>query len=213
MLILRGLFAALAAGALAGSPELPAGYLKVPLVPQAQSWSCGAAVMMSVLLYWGKIDQNEGSLYAELKTTPEQGTDPLRMRALALRHGLKAELKLEQSLADIEAGLSRGETVILDLQAWASVEPDASGKKDFAWESRWEDGHYVVLVATDSERLFVMDPSAYGRHAWLPKAELASRWRDYEERDGKRVEHHRLALYIQGDAALPSLPPPPVRLE
>ena len=27
------------------------------------------------------------------------------------------------------------------------------------WRSRWEDGHYVVVVGLTGERVYVMDPS------------------------------------------------------
>ncbi|MFH2204742.1 MAG: C39 family peptidase [Elusimicrobiota bacterium] len=193
-------------------PSIPADHLKVPVIPQAHSYSCGAAVMMAVLLYWKLIDQNESSLYAQLKTTPEEGTDPLHMRDLARAYKLTADIRTEQTLADLTAGLARGETVVLDLQAWPNIEPGKDGEIDYAWEQRWEDGHYVILVGADAHYLYAMDPSSFGRYAYLPKSELMARWRDYENRDGKRVEHQQLAIYIKGEQHLEAVPAPLIRM-
>ena len=52
----------------------PPSLLPIPLVSQARPWSCGAAALMSALLYFGVYDDPESTLDAELGVTAEEGT-------------------------------------------------------------------------------------------------------------------------------------------
>ena len=190
--------------------QLPDDALRVPLISQATSYSCGAAAMLAVLIYWQVYDENESSLYAHLKTSTENGTDPLNMLRFAQEIGLEAELKIKQTLDEVEEKIDDGYTVILDFQAWAedrrlALNPD--------WENRWEDGHYAVLVAYDDRNLYFMDPSTHARYAFVPRREFLARWHDYEVRDGARVENFQLALYIKGKNPLRKLPASIQRIE
>ena len=99
-------------------PKLPANALPVPIVPQATDYSCGAAAVLSVLYYWQLHSGGESTLYADLGTTPKDGTHPKKMIEVARKLGLRAEMKENLTLADLRAILARGETAILDFQAW-----------------------------------------------------------------------------------------------
>ncbi|MBI2518864.1 MAG: C39 family peptidase [Bdellovibrio sp.] len=184
-------------------PKLPDDALTVPLIPQATSYSCGAAAMLAVLTYWQVYEGNESSLYPLLKTTPENGTDPLNMLNFAQELGLKAELKLKQTLDDVEEKFDEGYTIILDFQAWAEDRKETAFTD---WRNRWEDGHYAVLVAYDDHNLYFMDPSTIASYAYVPKREFLDRWHDYEIRDGIRVENYQLAIYIKGKNPLQNFP-------
>jgi predicted double-glycine peptidase len=192
--------------ACASAPVLPPKALKVPLVRQATTYSCGAAALLSVLFYWRVYDGNESSLYAELGTTPENGTPPESIARVATRFGLTSQVKTGMTLSDLRGALARGATVILDIQAWR----DPGGGPP-AWRDRWEDGHYVVLIGMDERRAYVMDPSTAGGYGWIPLAELEDRWHDYEDRGGRRVEWVRAGIVLQGTT--PTLEPPLTRVE
>jgi predicted double-glycine peptidase len=188
------------------APALPAGFLPVPIVRQAHPYSCGAAVLLAVLYYWQVEDCGEAALYEELSTTEEEGTAPESLVRGARARGLAAELRQGLSLDDLRAALARGETAIVDLQAWREDE-------EVPWKERWDDGHYVVLVAMDERNAYVMDPSTCASYAWLPLDELLDRWRDYETRTGKRVEYVRAAILVRGRTPLGRIPAPPQRME
>lgn len=201
------LLAAACASGRGGAPRLPRGHLPVPLVRQATSYSCGAAAMLAVFQYWGVYDGSESGLYERLGTTENDGTDPRSMARAARELGLKAELKEGLTVEDLRAALGRGETVVLDLQAWQSE--DDPTPADYG--DNWEDGHYVVLVGMDRRFVYVMDPSlGRGRYGYLTIEELPSRWRDYEDRDGKVWRNHRLGLIVSGERALERFPAPGV---
>ncbi|MCX5795764.1 MAG: C39 family peptidase [Elusimicrobia bacterium] len=184
-------------------PRLPADYLQVPLTAQATNYSCGAAALLGVLRYWRAYDGSETSLYPLLATTPEEGTHPARLVAGARHFGLKAEMREGLSWDDLTEALKRRETVILDIEAWPENDPTPDD-----WSDNWEDGHYVVLVGMDRDFLYLMDPSTHLGYGYIPSAELAGRWHDYETEQGKRREYRRMAVFISGKAHLAGFPAP-----
>lgn len=205
-------WAALLAAACAsgGAPRLPHGHLPVPIVRQATSYSCGAAAMQAVFQYWGVYDGSESGLYERLGTTEDDGTDPRAMARVARELGLEAELKEGLSLEDLRAALGEGRTVVLDLQAWEAEDDPTPGD----YRDNWEDGHYVVLVGMDRRFVYVMDPSlGTGGYGWMTIEELPSRWRDYEDRDGKLWRNERLGLIVSGERALGAFPAPLGKVE
>lgn len=184
----------------AAEPKLPPDFLPVPLVRQSTDYSCGAAALLATLYYWKAYDGMESSLYPLLKTTPADGTEPAALAAGARSLGLKAELRENMTLDGLGSALKKGETVILDLQAWRT--PGST----VAWAATWEDGHYVVLVGMDKTYLYVMDPSTPASYAYLPVAEFLDRWHDYENRRGKRREYIHAGIVIRGTKNLKKFP-------
>jgi predicted double-glycine peptidase len=188
-------------------PQLPAGALAVPLFRQATPYSCGASVLQAVLTYWGVYDGGEVRLHRAMETTEKDGTEPPAIARVARQHGLEARLAVRQRLADLREALKRGDTVVLNVQAWR----DARTAR--AWEHTWDDGHYVVLVAMDAGFAYVMDPSTSAAYTYVPLVELLARWHDFEDRHGYRQEYHQCAIYIRGKKAATRFPQGLVRLE
>jgi predicted double-glycine peptidase len=176
----------------AGCAHLPAGALAVPVVEQQTDYSCGPATLMAVLRYWQRPVACEQDLYSPLHTTPKDGTEPFMLEAVARARGLRAEYRVGASVGELRAALASGTTVILDLQAWRDTPRP--------WRDDWDDGHYVVLVAIDGDRVYAMDPSADHGYSWLTLPELEERWHDFEMRDGKRRNLQHMAVFIAGDA-------------
>jgi predicted double-glycine peptidase len=183
-------------------PSLPASYLPLPIVKQETDYSCGVAALLSALRYWQAYEGDEESLYELLETTPENGTEPIKLAEGARKFGLRAEMKTRATLQDLEAALARGEAVILDIQAWADHKvPD--------WRKEWGSGHYVVLIGMDRQNAYVMDPSAKDGYGWLPLSELMDRWHDVEERHGRREVNEQLAIFLSGKNPLKKEAPAP----
>jgi predicted double-glycine peptidase len=172
---------------------LPPNALPVPLVSQANEYSCGAAALEAVLYYWQVFDGHETALYGPLDTTPEKGTEPWSIVNVARSFGLDAVYRRDASLLDVRQGWDKGDTVILDLQAW---QEDDKPKKP--WKDDWDDGHYVVLVAMDDSRLYAMDPSAHVGLTELPIVEFLDRWHDCEEHDGGKIYIQHMAIFVHG---------------
>lgn len=186
---LAALALAVAAG---GCAHLPANALAVPVVEQETDYSCGPATLTAILRYWQRPVACEQELYAPLHTTPKDGTEPFMLEAVARARGLRAEYRIGATVEDLRAALAAGTTVIVDLQAWRDTPRP--------WRYDWDDGHYIVLVAIDGDRLYAMDPSADHGYSWLTLRELDERWHDFEMRDGKRRNLQHMAVFIAGDA-------------
>lgn len=157
-------------------PRLPSGAQRIPLVRQQTDYSCGPAVLASILTYFGAFSGDEVALYGLLGTDPEFGTAPEDLLRGARHFGLQAELEQGMTLVRLRALVEQRKLVILDVQAW----PD-DGRKQ-AWSERWDDGHYVVLIGLDDRFAYLMDPSVEGSYAYVPLRELVERWHDFEPR-------------------------------
>ena len=193
------------------APAVPKGFLPLPLVEQETDYSCGPASLLSVLRYWQVFEGAERDLYGPLDTTPKDGTEPQKLVEVAARYGLSAEMREGMSVSDLSAALKRGDTVIVDFQAWRE-----EGVPRLPWEEVWEDGHYSVLAAMAAKNAYFMDPVAEGAYAYMPLDELPKRWHDYEDRHGTVNRSFQLGVIIRGKTPIeaPSKPPSrPIRLK
>lgn len=187
-----------------GAP-LPTNLVAVPVVTQANGFSCGAAATLSLLRFW-RVDAfaraEESALYAPLQTTEERGTEPEPMVELMRANGLDASYRhSDVRLEELERAVDRREPPIVDLQAWSD--------HGAPWRDTWDAGHYVVMVGYDAERLFFVDPSRATPlgYAFLLRDALEERWHDLTgERDAPR---HRMTIFVRGENRwLPSEQPP-----
>jgi predicted double-glycine peptidase len=170
--------AGLAGGASIWSASGP--YLnQVPIVRQATPYTCGAAVMQSILAYYGE-DWHEAALVEELGSDPEQGTDYRRMERFGREHGLTVAVNQHMTIADNRRGVAAGLPVVVAFQAW--------GDKPDSYNEGWDDGHYAIVVGLDATNLYFMDPSTVGNYTFIPIPEFEARWHDYYlDEQGRRV--------------------------
>jgi len=182
-------------------PDLPANVLHVPIHQQETDYSCGPAALLSVLRYWRAFDGAERDLYDLLETTPKDGTEPSKIVGAAAAFGLSVEMRTGMTTDDLRAALARGETVILDMQAWR-----AGNSARMPWENVWEDGHYAVLIGMDAKYAYFMDPVLKDSYAYMPLEELPRRWHDYESRHGTTQRYFGLGIIISGKPHPPGAP-------
>lgn len=187
-------------------PSDPPHLVPVPLISQARPWSCGAAALMAVLVYFGAFDDAESTLDADLGVDPKEGTRVTSIVAEARRFGLGADARAGMALEDLDRELSRGAVVIAAIQAWPT-------EKIKDWRTSWEDGHYVVVVGLSTDRVYVMDPSVRTGYAFLRRDEFLARWHDYDLDGGRRVVWDRLGIVIRGGTPLPRYPAEPAPVE
>lgn len=185
----------------AGKPALPRNALPVPIVRQPDAYTCGVASLAAILYYWQVYDGNLVKL-AGVTGTNFEGTQPKGIVKGAEKYGLKAYYKERTTPEDLRAALARGETVILDIQAW----PDKPG--EMPWAQRREDGHYVVLTAMDENYVYLMDPSVGAGYTYIKLPELMERWHDYENLKTGVWNTKQLAIFISGKDPLKRYPAP-----
>ena len=162
----------------------------MPLVRQSTSYSCGAAALLSVLEYYGIDDYNESEVMHEVGTTPEKGTEIERMAAFAESRGLSTEVKSNVTLSALRRHVESGQGVIVDAQAW----PD-DGQPAKPYPETWSDGHYLVVIGVDDEKVYFMDPSLLGSRGFIPVKEFLDRWHEVSSK-GEKLQH--TALFFRG---------------
>ncbi|MCX5784893.1 MAG: C39 family peptidase [Elusimicrobia bacterium] len=202
--ILLLIFISFSACARAGGPKpvLPADALPVPIVRQPSGYTCGAASLLAVLFYWQVYTGNLSGLIEVTGTTPAEGATPQGLVKGAQKYGLSAYYKEMTSVEDLRKAFVRGDTVIVDIQAW----PDKPG--EMSWAKRREDGHYLVLTALDGQYAYFMDPSVGTGYTYIPIAELMERWHDYENLKTGVWNDKQLAIFISGKTPLKKYPAP-----
>jgi predicted double-glycine peptidase len=167
--------------------------LAVPNVRQATDYTCGAAALMSILAYYGE-ESREDRLARELGATPEDGVPPPALLRVARAHGLVAELRENLSITDLAHAVDHGIPVLVAIQAWP--------ERPHNLANEWADGHYVVVVSVDSDKLVFEDPSLLGSKGVLSHRDFQERWHDT---DGKK-RYLRMGIFFSGKTPAP----PPV---
>lgn len=213
---MRNLLFLLSIGVLLAIPSIPADTSNsnpgqdtviistVPDVRQSTSYSCGASSLQAVLNYWG-IDQREDELMDLLNTTPEAGTHPENITAVAASFGLKSALEENLSIDELKKSVNSKVPVIIAAQAWngeyvnngtwVSVTPNN-------WDDIWEDGHYMVVIGIDSRNVYLEDPAQLGTRGVIPIEDFINRWHDYGGCNctGDQINVYKgLGIIISGD--------------
>lgn len=161
---------------------VPQKILDYPLSRQSESFSCGAAVVQSLLQFYGIKDAKEQDIIDALSTTPKNGTDIDNIVEYLRRMGLRAQLAANLDLERVLKWISQGHPVILSMQAWSDDDnPDYTENRN---------SHYVVGIGYNNDSLFFEDPSLLGNRGYLPVSEFETRWHD---EDG-----NKRAIFISG---------------
>jgi len=166
--------------------------IPVPRLRQATDYTCGVCALQAVLAYYGD-DIREDELALALKANPRDGTRYQAIADYGVKQGYSVEIKKDATLAALEATLKKGLPAIVLLQAWAE---NKSKQDDYA--KNWEDGHYVVAVGFDDERIYFMDPSTMGNYAYVKRSDFLKRWHDT---DGKERLHNFFMVLSKKPAA------------
>ena len=160
--------------------------MDVPLVTQSTDYSCGAAALQSVLGYYGVSEFNESELMKEIGTDPKFGTLIDNIEAFSNRIGVKSQMRENLTLEELRAQIAKKQPVLVEIQAWR--EPSAP---PLPYEEVWDDGHYVVVIGIEDEKVHFVDPSLIGSRGVLPVKDFMSRWHDVDDKGGR---HYRTGV-------------------
>ena len=92
---------------------------------------------------------------------------------------------------DLRRGIDAGFPTLLTLQAYR--------ESSRPYRELWGDGHWVVAIGYDRQRILFEDPSAF-RRTWLADDELHQRWHDIDR--GNRIWQWGCTVHV-GRAAFP----------
>ena len=141
-------------------------------VRQATPYTCGVASAQAILNYYG-IDKRQDVLAEQFGTTEEKGTSPGQIIAGLESYGLVATLKENTTLDDLRTNLQQKIPTMVAIQAWLETYPAPD------WSTNWEDGHWVIVIGLDDQKVYLEDPSLLGTRGWLMHDEFLARWHDY----------------------------------
>ena len=179
--------------------------IRLPLYRQSHNFTCGVSCVSSVMRYAGyDFDTREDRLFLELGSTPENGTNYMKIveylesvrldsspdkpvfstKVISLDYDNQDSENNDSLLREIRTALDENHPIICAIQAW---------KDDADYSSRTEeDGHYVVLIGYSKDNdnnylYYFMDPSSSGSYTYLSEKEFILRWHDNLEGKSKRI--------------------------
>jgi ABC-type bacteriocin/lantibiotic exporter with double-glycine peptidase domain len=146
----------------------PIRLIPVPLVSQATFYTCGVAVLQSILCYNG-IECRQDVLELAVGSSPSHGTGIDAMCQFLNEKGIVSELRQNIPVADLRDIIDLGRVVVCLLQAW-------NDEKGHDYSDTWCDGHYVTAIGYDDDRVYFMDPYTIANYAYIGNDDLLSRW-------------------------------------
>lgn len=147
--------------------------LELPQTRQATPYTCGIAVVQSILAYNG-FDYRQDVLEEKVGATPEDGTGPRAIVASLEEHGIGGEIVENMTMAQLRGHIGSGRPVICFLQAW-------NDDPGFDYSTGWEDGHYAIAIGYDADRIYFMDPSTIANYTFIDNEKFLARWHDGDD--------------------------------
>jgi len=152
-----------------------------PNLRQTRDFDCGATALQAVLAYYG-IDERIDKIMKLVGTT-KAGTPIKKINKTAEKYKLKAKMD-KMAIEDIKKYIAQKIPVLLLIQAWPE-------NKTADWENGWDNGHYVIAIGYDKEKIYFEDPESIYR-TYLTYEELEKRWHDMVS--GKKYINYGIAV-------------------
>lgn len=158
--------------------------LEFPMSIQTYDYDCGAKALQAVLAYYG-ICVKENVVLRLAGTKEKCGTPISGIRRTAKKYGLGCSCG-EMAISEIKELINKKTPVIILVQAW-------TGNKQVDWKKTWKDGHFVIVIGYDKNKIYFEDPFVF-RRTFLTYKELKERWHGVIK--GKK--RHSFGIVISG---------------
>jgi len=166
--------------------------LEFPELRQCFNYSCGASALQSIFTYYGT-DEREDTIMKlldkESKDLKNNGADIKAMKAVALEYGYECVIEYDLPILTLKTLISKKIPVILILQAWHEEKP-------FDYKESYVDGHYVIAIGWNNDRIIFEDPLSYNR-VYLTEKELANRWHAIDDKGNP--DPRSVSIIIDGE--------------
>ena len=161
--------------------------IKLPDLRQTKGYDCGAIVIQTILDYYG-MDVREDKILKLTRTNKKKVTQTRDIERVFKKYGLKTKSG-KFTIEEVKKFIDKKIPVILVLQAWAI-------KKEVDWKKDWKDGHYVIAIGYDKEKMYFDDPATIWK-TYLTFDELKKRWHDVGglKNKGKKYIHFGIVAY------------------
>jgi len=158
--------------------------LKLPNLLQSYDYDCGATAVQMVMAYYGIYITGKDIM--EEAQTDTKGTPFSGLVRTIKKHNLKF-ISRKMTIDEVKKFIKRKIPVIILLQAWDDLK-----KND--WKNHWWDGHYVVAIGYDKNRLVFQDPASIYL-TYLTFEEFQQRWHDQDSRNKKKYINRGIAVF------------------
>ena len=158
--------------------------LKFPTKGQLYDFDCGVAVAWSMVKY-SKINISYKSALKASKVSPVDGLKPPNLIKFLKSFGLSAVCENNKNIRFLKKQINADKPVIVLIQY-------RKGYKK-SWLNTWTQGHYVVIIGYDKNRIIISDPSMGGSVKMLTHKEFYECWHDYLENN----DYIRTVIYIE----------------
>jgi predicted double-glycine peptidase len=177
--------------------SIPRGAIKIdlPNTFQIEGHTCGPSALMAIFAYYGVGPEEEWDL-ATLMRIDDTGSDPKHLIRAVRKYRLKCQEFQPMTTDQVVACLDRGRPVMIMLQAWARGRSFRADPR--AYRNHWTDGHWIVAIGYDRERLYFEDPAIYRARGYIRRAELDLRWHDVVGTKESRSDHYGIAIWKPG---------------
>ncbi|HEX2787569.1 MAG TPA: C39 family peptidase [Ignavibacteria bacterium] len=177
--------------------RIPKNIIKIPLPDtwQETGYSCGAAVLQSILNYYAKGPIGERKVGCELNMT-ENGTDPYQIVKVLKKYKLKYKEFRPMTTEQLKKCIDEKKTVMIMLQAWGWKIKNIN-----KYERSWKHGHWITAIGYDSNNFYFEDPSLNKTRGFIPIDKLDYRWHDWENQSltSKRITTYNYGIAIWGN--------------
>ena len=157
--------------------------LDFPSLRQTYNYDCGTKAIQAALAYFG-LDVREDKIIKMTNTTKHGASIKSIIKVINLyQFKYKAS---QMRITDLKKYIDKNYPVIISLQAWTK-------KKRVNWKNNWSDGHYVVAIGYDKNKIYFADPSSIYK-TYLTYKELEDRWHD-KDVNGKKYINYGIAVF------------------
>jgi predicted double-glycine peptidase len=138
----------------------------------------------------------QDTLIEKLGTNEADGTRYWEIVRVAQEYGLGPAVVRNMTRARMIAEINHGIPVLIAVQAWIK---SGDPRDVAAWSARTKDGHYLVAIGYDDDRIYFEDPAMFGV-GYVAFDELEARWHD-DDQNGERLDH--FAIVFEGGEHAP----------
>ena len=158
--------------------------LNVPKSKQKYSWDCGPHTFISIIKALKNTVPSENEIIKNLNADKKTGTDPLNYIEALNKENIKSHLMENPDIEKIKKAIISGNPVALIVQAYSDSKEEVINLKS---------GHWVVLVGSDKDYLYFIDPLSKSGITKIKESDFLYRWKNIVK---KNQPEKRTAIVI-----------------
>lgn len=144
-----------------------------PLIQQSYNYDCGPTCIQMILKF-NDIILSKTDIIKQINpdNIKEDGVHPKEIVNFLKKYNIKSKIRKNQTIEDLKHLIDDNKPVICVLQAY--------GSKMQNYKNNYDNGHYVILIGYDKNKLIFADPSSKD-YVYLTYTQMNNRWHDKDK--------------------------------